>query len=76
MMDFPLTRLGRLTVNVKAVAPDTFLANCESLAGCVAYGRTRAETKLSMAQAVLKYLAGHDIFLLVDPVNIIDFNEV
>ena len=73
---FPWTRIHRLTVNVKAVASDKFLADCKSLPGCMAYGGTIAETKRSIGRAVLEYLAGRDVFLLMDPINIIDFHEV
>lgn len=72
----PLAQIQRLSVNVKAVAPDEFRADCQCLTGCVAYGRTKAEAKRSMGQAVLDYLAGRDVFLLMDPVNIMDFHEV
>lgn len=76
MTDLPSNRIQRLNVNVKAVAPDQYRADCQSLAGCVAYGRTKAEAKRRMGQAVSEYLAGHDVFLLMDPVNIMDFHEV
>jgi len=36
MADSPLTRIRRLTVNVKAVAPDEFRADCQSIANSFA----------------------------------------
>jgi predicted RNase H-like HicB family nuclease len=75
MTDLPSTPAHRLAVNVKAVAPDQYRADCQSLAGCVAYGRTRAEAKRRMGQAVSEYLAGHDVFVLMDPVDLMEFHE-
>jgi len=75
VQDALLTPGRKLAIDICELAPGKFRAHCVSLTGCVAYGRTKVETRQKMVQAVANYLASRDIFLLVDPASIVDFNE-
>ena len=70
-----LPRNGRLTVNIERLSLAQFRASCPSLVGCVAYGQSIAQVKQRMAQAITSYLASRDVFLLLDPLRMLEFHE-
>jgi predicted RNase H-like HicB family nuclease len=70
-----MTSNKRLTVHLREIAPGRFRATCPDLIGCVVYGRTPAETRQKITQAVENCLASDGTFLLGDPADLMTFHD-
>ncbi|MBC8374268.1 MAG: hypothetical protein ISS69_14000 [Phycisphaerae bacterium] len=50
----------KIAINIRQTAPECFRANCATMPGCVAVGRTQEQACESMRQEIACYVASMD----------------